>query len=276
MTYIETIKEEYILKVNPDNTIITVSDVQEILLKIMLEFDRICDKHNLDYVLAFGSMLGAVRHGGFIPWDDDIDVFMERDQYLMLVEILKKELREPFYFQCFEVNDKYNVTIPNMKIKIKNTHIEEKATIIKNRLDGNGLFIDIFVFDSISENKFNHLFHSFVATMIMPWIILLDLIKIDSRFFNKLLYKYSLWYANKNKDSKYGYQSISWTYNGIKHRKLEKKDMFPSIPWKFEGYTFKIANNYDKVLTESYGDYMQLPKKEQRQPKHIKEIKIDL
>lgn len=242
----------------------------------MIEFDRICIKNHLDYALAFGSMLGAIRHNGFIPWDDDIDIFMERDQYLKLVEVLKEELKPPFYFQCFEVNDKYNVTIPNMKIKIDGTYIEEKATIIKNRLKGNGLFIDIFVFDSVSENKLNHIVHSSIATLIMPWIIVFDLIKIDSRFFNKLLYKFSNWYARKNKHSIYAYQSISWTYNGIKHRKIEKKDMFPSIAWKFEGHSFRIGNNYDKVLRETYGDYMQLPSEKDQQPKHIKEIFINL
>ena len=276
MIVIKAKEKKYILKVNSDNTVITVKDVQDILLKIMLEFDRLCKNNDLDYSLAFGTMLGAVRHDGFIPWDDDIDVFMEREDYLKLVNVLKKELKAPFYFQCFENDDKYNVTIPNMKIKIENTFIEEKSTIIKNRLDGNGLFIDIFVFDSISENKINHLFHSAVASMFMPIIVGLDLINVESKWFNKKLYNYALNYSNKNKESKYAYQSISWPYNGIKHRKILKEDMFPSIPYKFEGHTLRIGNNYDKVLRETYGDYMQLPSENYRIPKHIKEIKIDL
>ena len=117
----------------------------------MVEFDQICNKHNLDYALAFGSMLGAVRHNGFIPWDDDIDILMTRTEYLKLVEILKTELKSPFYFQCFEIDERYNSTIPNMKIKIENTFIKEN-TLIKNRLKGDGIFIDIFVFDSVSPN----------------------------------------------------------------------------------------------------------------------------
>ncbi|NLC54652.1 MAG: LicD family protein [Erysipelothrix sp.] len=268
--------ENYVIKENQDGTVITVKDIQKVLLKIMVEFDRICNKHNLDYVLAFGSQLGAVRHHGFIPWDDDIDIWMTRKAYLKLVEILKQELKSPFYFQCFEKEDKYNVTIPNMKIKIENTFLKEKNTIIKNRLDGEGLFIDIFILDSISENKYKHLFHRIVSTSIMPFIIIFDIMNIDSRFFTKLLYRYSNWYANKNKDSKYGYLSLSWTYDSFKDRRVLKSDVFPSIKWQFEDYSFRIANNYDKILKETYGDYMQLPKQASRQPKHIKEIIIDL
>lgn len=242
----------------------------------MLEFDRICVKHNLDYVLAFGSMLGAVRHDGFIPWDDDIDIWMTRPDYFKLIKALNNELEPPFYFQCFEVNDKYNVTIPNMKIKIENTYIKEKATIIKNRLSGDGIFIDIFIFDSISENKTNHLIHRTLSSLIMPFIIGFDLVGIDSRLFTKILYKYSNWYANKNKDSKYAYLSLSWTYDNFKDRRVLKEDVFPSVLHTFEGYTFRVANNYDKVLSATYGDYMQMPDEKSKIPKHIKEIKINL
>ena len=268
--------KQYVLKENQDGSVITVKDVQDVLLKIMLELDRICIKYDLDYVLAFGSMLGAVRHNGFIPWDDDIDIWMTRPDYLKLVEALKKELKSPFYFQCFETDDKYNVTIPNMKIKIENTFVKEKATIIKNRLDGEGLFIDIFIFDSISESKINHLLHRIFSTLIMPFIISFDLIGIDSRLFTKTLYKYSNWYANKNKESKYAYLSLSWTYDDFKDRRVLKDDVFPSVPHNFEGHKFRIANNYDKVLGATYGDYMQIPDEKSKTPKHIKEIKINL
>ena len=265
---------KYIIKVNDDKSVVTVKDVQTILLKIMVEFDRICNKHNLDYALAFGSMLGAVRHNGFIPWDDDIDILMTRTEYLKLVEILKTELKSPFYFQCFEIDDRYNSTIPNMKIKIQNTFIKEN-TLIKNRLKGDGIFIDIFVFDSVSPNKYVHMFHQLTAILIAPLIILLDLLKVKRNYFNTLLYKYSLWYAKKYQDSPYAFQSLSWVYNNWNAR-LKKTDMFPSIPWDFEGYKFRIANNYDKVLKEMYGDYKKLPSAKGQIPKHIKDIKIDI
>ncbi len=241
----------------------------------MIEFDQICNKYNLDYALAFGSMLGAVRHNGFIPWDDDIDILMTRQAYFKLVEILKIELKPPFYFHCFEVDDKYNSTIPNMKIKIENTYVIEKNTLIKNRLKGDGIFIDIFVFDSVSSNKLVHLFHKTNAALIMPWIIFLDFFNVKSNFFNKLLYKYSLWYATRNEKSAYAFQSLSWVYNNWTSR-LKKTDMFPSIPWDFEGYKFRIANNYDKVLKETYGDYKKLPSAKAQSPKHIKDIKINI
>lgn len=266
---------DYIVKENSDGSKIYLKDVQAILLDILSEFDRIINKYDLDYTLAFGSELGAIRHQGFIPWDDDIDIFMLREDYLKLIEILKTELKSPYYFQCFEVNDKYNVLTPTMKIMIEDTVIKEK-TLITNKLGDNGLFIDIFLFESISENKLNHLFHRTLSTLIMPIIIILDLIKIDSRFFNKMLYNYAIYYSNKNKDSKYAYLNLCWTFDSLKDRRLLKSDVFPSKKAKFEDKEFRVSNNSHNVLKVVYGEnYMQAPSIEKQKPHHIDEIIIN-
>lgn len=266
---------EYVLKENSDGTKITLGEVQDILLEIMVEFDRIATKYDIDYALAFGSELGAIRHNGFIPWDDDIDIYMEYEQYLKLVEALKTDLKAPYYFQCFETDDRYNVLTPTMKIKIDNTYIKEK-TLLKNRLKKDGLFIDIFLFDSISESKFKHNCAHLVSAAIMPFIVLLDLLRIDSRFFTKLLYKHARRYSDKNKDSEYGFQSISWVWDGIKNTRIKKSDVFPSRPHQFENHTFRVSRNSDKVLSKKYGkNYMTPPPKELQKPHHIEDIEIE-
>ncbi len=266
---------DYILKENSDGTVITLKQVQDILLEILVEFDRIINKYDLDYTLAFGSELGAIRHNGFIPWDDDIDVFMQYDDYLKLVSALQKELKPPFYFQCYEDNDKYNTLTPTMKIKIDDTYIKEK-TLLTNRLEKNGLFIDIFVLDSISPSDFKHKLNQAYSIMLMPIIVALDLLKIDSRFFTKLLYNHGRKYADRNKDSEDAYLNISWTFEGLKVKRLKKKDVFPSKPHVFEDKMFRVSNNSHEVLKVKYGeDYMTLPPKEMQKPHHIEEISIE-
>ena len=79
-----------------------VKEVQNIGLEILKEFIRICDIHNLRYFLGYGSAIGTVRHQGFIPWDDDIDVFMPREDYELFCEICKKELDSKFFLQNYK------------------------------------------------------------------------------------------------------------------------------------------------------------------------------
>ncbi len=267
--------KEYILQENEDGTVITVKDVQEILLDIVVEFDRIINKYNLDYTLAYGSELGAIRHNGFIPWDDDIDIFMEREDYTKLIDALNEDLSEDYYFQCYETNDKYNTLTPAMKIKAKGTHIEEK-TLITNRLQDNGIFIDIFIFSGISETPFKHYLAQTYSIILMPVIILLDLIKIDSRFFTKRLYNHGIRYEKKNANSKYGSLNVTWTFNGYTHTPVLKTDVFPSVKHQFEDKVFRVSRNSDAVLSQMYGkDYMTPPKVENQVPHHIIKISID-
>ena len=95
---------EYILKEKSDGQVITVKDVQNVLIEMMKDIDELCRKNNIEYVLTGGSTLGAIRHGGFIPWDDDLDIAMMRDQYKKFIKVLKTQLSDKYVFHCFEVN----------------------------------------------------------------------------------------------------------------------------------------------------------------------------
>jgi len=79
---------DYILKTNPDGSVVTVADVQHVLLEMLKDIDALCQKHQIPYFLNGGSALGAVRHQGFIPWDDDADIAMMRSDYLRLQSVL--------------------------------------------------------------------------------------------------------------------------------------------------------------------------------------------
>ena len=113
---------EYIIK-EENGEKITIKTVQKELYKILIEIDRICEKNNIDYFLTGGTCLGAVRHKGFIPWDDDADIGMSRKDYKKFIKTLKKDLSENFTYHCYEKDKRYLVTWPAMKIRIKNTYI---------------------------------------------------------------------------------------------------------------------------------------------------------
>ena len=102
-----------------------VREVHPILLKLILELDRICRKNNIPYALSFGSALGIHNYGGFIPWDDDMDVAIDYFDIPRLVEALRNDLSDEFSFDCYEDNKRYNVLIPTFKIRYKNSYIKE-------------------------------------------------------------------------------------------------------------------------------------------------------
>ena len=114
--YIEK-REEYILKELADGTKVTVRDLQLEVLSIMDEIHRVCEKNKIPYFLIAGSALGICNYGGFIPWDDDMDIAVPREDWLRFIEALKKDLDTKFYFDCYEIDSKYNtISGPTMKV----------------------------------------------------------------------------------------------------------------------------------------------------------------
>ena len=103
-------KDEYVIYNNGNNKV-TVRQLQLEVLSIMDEVHRVCVKNNIDYALIAGSMLGIVNYKGFIPWDDDMDVCVKREDWNRFIEALKKDLSDDFYFQCYETDKRFNTII---------------------------------------------------------------------------------------------------------------------------------------------------------------------
>ena len=122
-----------------------------VMLDLLVEFDRVCKKNDIKYFASGGTMLGAIRHKGFIPWDDDIDVMMERSDYIKLSKIAEEEFRHPYFFQT-----KYSDPCSSDSIaKLRNSDTTALLDAeFNSKMDYNrGIFIDIFVLDNIPDNE---------------------------------------------------------------------------------------------------------------------------
>ena len=120
-----------------------LKELQNVMLQMMIEIDRICRKNNIQYILSGGTMLGAVRHHGFIPWDDDMDIAMPRKDYDRFVEIANSELPERFRLECYENTRDYPYNFG--KVRDVNTIFKEKFTASLNI--NHGVYIDVFPMD---------------------------------------------------------------------------------------------------------------------------------
>lgn len=247
-----------------------VKQIQKISFEILLEIDRICKKNNIPYMLVAGTALGAVRHQGFIPWDDDLDIGMTQDAFDNFIEALKKDLSDDYYFHCFDTDKKYNVVIPQMKVRKKNTYIQEVNFLLKNKCEGDGLFVDVFVYDHLSDHPLiNNLFRCYMY----PYAYLLML--LDNLGFNPILLKTGFvnsakWFARKNKHSKTWGYSMTWVFSKLsRQHEYKQEDLFPYIYTIFENGQFPIAHNPDAFLKIEIGeDYMTPPPIDKQKPKH--------
>lgn len=251
-----------------------VKKIQKVALDILIEIDRVCKKNNIEYILACGTALGAVRHQGFIPWDDDLDIAMTRENYGRFLEALKNDLGEDFYYHCFEIDQRYNVLLPSMKIRKKNTYILERNTLLKHHCDGDGLFVDVFVYDHISESKLvNGIFRAWMDVQ-AAIIFILDNLHFNPVFLKKFFIKNDIWFSKCNKHSKKWGLSLTWVFNKPTRQQVYDEDtLFPFQMMPFEGRLFPMPHNTDAFLKAEIGDdYMTLPPVEKRISKHTVEF----
>ncbi len=206
-----------------------------------------------------------------------MDVIVDYANYFKLLKALKTELNEDFYYQCFENDKAYNVLIPAMKIRKRHTYVKEVNRFLKNRCaSGDGLFLDVFIFDSMSENKGVHLLHRFASSLLMPPIVLLENLNFNPVFLKNVLVKYTQWYADHYHDSQDIYFTLRWTWDGFKDKRVKRTDLYPTRRVQFEDGFYPVPNQYDQYLTIAYSsNYMTPPPEDKRYAKHIVDIEIE-
>ena len=267
----------YIIKENNDGTLVTVRMLQLKLLEIIKEIDRVCKKNNIEYFLAGGSCLGAVRHKGFIPWDDDMDIGMKRSEFKKFIKALDKDLDFKYTYHCYEKNKKYPVAWPAMKIRMKNTYIREINRLLPNTCtDCDGIFIDVFIYDYMSNNKFLDFPLRFINTLLMPFIVLFDNIGLSMVPLKEIFRFNARIYGKLCKKSLYFADEITWTFRLKKPFKYKYSDIYPLTETIFEDTILPIPGNYNEYLIKNYGiNYMKYPDKNKRFAKHTLDINLN-
>lgn len=265
-----------------------IRPLQMVCLEILKEIDRVCEKHKILYWLEGGSMLGTVRHHGFIPWDDDLDIAMFRDDYNRFLKIAPQELKSDYFLQTEETDPDYPLFFA--KVRKNNTYINEEK--LEQFQIHKGIFVDIFPVDRMpmtdSQIKRHRiylwlLFRLYFQTgkriipvspvLSKPVItFFLRMVRPNKKklrnYINKIYTKYNLREQYRYTSSWTMSQKMSWLY------KKEWHDTFEKI--KFEDMTVKIPGGYHDLLTNAYGDYMTPPPKEKQVPGHGLSFSIDV
>lgn len=256
-----------------------LENIQRILLGYLLDVDRICKNHKIKYFLGGGTLLGAIRHNGFIPWDDDADIMMLREDYDKFLKVAQSELPPTLFLQT-SYTDKH-CHYPFAKIRINDTMY---ATYYSKSHTGmnNGLAFDIFSHDQTANSKLGRKLHLQFTLLVRSMIFNKwnkrktdNGHKVQSFFANILKaitpipvsewMQYKLFNMFNKSDSKYLYDGMG---RNIYKGDFPKYYLDEAIEWEFEGYKFPVPKEYDKYLRYLYGDYTQLVLPWQRQTCH--------
>lgn len=249
-------------------------------LEILKLVKTICSQNNLTYYLVGGTLLGAVRHNGFIPWDDDLDIAMLRSDYNKFIDLCKNGvLGEEYFLHHTEIDPNY--WLPFAKIKKNNTLFDE--AVYRNINTHKGIFIDIFPLDFIPKN-YGIMYHlrAKIIKKISLVIIMKKVGKISCDFvtniLDKLLFLVSIKRLARFRDllcARYSHGRYIISY-GSNYKYTKQTMPFeyykPATPILFEGELFYAPNKYIKYLEHLFKNWEELPPKEERRnhnPTHV-------
>ena len=258
---------------NPEGSVLR--NIQLNLLEILVEFDRVCRKNGIRYWLDSGTLLGAMRHGGFIPWDDDLDICILRKDYRKLIRILDKDLEYPF-----KLNELRKSNGRDAVNHVPISRVINQSFLVSRKKDKDGnpiyepIWIDIFPLENgslrmkrfvektygkllrrkvymIQDGTFKHLVSAVLEPLCIPLFLPLR------------------WYGRIFHNSAYTHDF------GIDFKSIRlKKDIFPLSECTFEGKTFLCPKDPDSYLTGIFGDWRTLPDEKDRITHHFNNYKI--
>ncbi len=244
-------------------------------LEMLVEFDRVCRKHNIDYVLFGGSLLGAVRHKGYIPWDDDADIGMLRKDYEKFKKYMNEMDPSICYFQDHETDHEYRWGYGKLRrtgskyVRVGQEHLKCKT----------GIFVDVFPMDDIPRSVVGQIlqdWHCYCLRKILwsevakynekgfwkIWFTLLSKIPVSVPFA-----QYKTYARKSRKNSPNRVRCLAFPATGTLYKKnpLSERYGMPKSwftdrkEYLFEGKQFYSSRDYDTVLKYIYGDYMKIP-----------------
>ena len=255
-----------------------LNKLHEVLIMITEEIKRVCDLNGICYSLTGGSMIGAIRHKGFIPWDDDMDVAMLRSEYDKFVEACKVQLKPQFEIQTMENDENYFYGFA--KIILKDTYLVQRTH--ENTQQKKGIYVDVFPLDNVPESEsarkrqkhLNYLLIKMLSRKAKVDIEDKKSIKKQIGFhlldcFNLFFSMHSLRYKLVNNMTKYNDQKTEYVcnmggYYGYDRETAPREYFENTSLMKFNNAEFSVIREYDAYLTHVYGDYMKLPPEEKR------------
>lgn len=249
----DNLRQKLKQKYNPEGS--ELREYQKYLLRVLIDFDKTCKKLGVKYWLSSGTVLGAIRHGGFIPWDDDIDVEMPWEDYQIFLKNFK--VTSNYAIQTLDNDRAYMYSFA--KFRDLNSEIIESQISYSKDFIYKGAYIDIF-YTEYRYKIISGLFYSWFvfAIKLNHWIKNQRLKNFAIKCCKKIGWNCALLLRHLLKPfpgKKYGYGFGC----GFYRQDLNYKDIFPLRDIVFEGHTFPGPGNPDGYLTSIYGDYMQIP-----------------
>ena len=255
--------------------------VRQTQFEIAKEIRRVCEENDIRYFLAHGTFLGAVRHGGFIPWDDDMDMGMLRQDYEKFCRIAPQKLKPEFCLQTWYTEPNY--ALPFGKVMKRGTvYLENKKT---RRLENNGIYVDIFPYDyapedPVQRDRVTAAMLSIYRTKLMkcgykPWMEENGI--VWKKRIGYLFYQLKALFVSQQGLAR-DYDTLAVAVHDspviCERNGRTKLDCYDRscveelADYTFEGEVFKGPKNYDQYLTNLYGDYMVLPPEGERENRH--------
>jgi len=260
--------------------------VKAIELEILIEIDRICKKHGIKYTLDGGTAIGAVRHGGFIPWDDDIDLLLLRPEYEKLCKVLKTDLdRSRFYYQDFRKTEGYRWG--HGKVRRKGTVF---ARLNQEHLPyAQGIFLDLWPYDNVPDSVLLKPLHAFACFMVQKTAyskvgvtVNKGVVKLVYAALNcvpeKALHgmmRGLIRLSNSKKNAKH-VRMLTYSLPKNTYPFGYKREWFENLTEiEFEGHRFPIVRDYNEWLSYKYGDdFMELPAEKDRRIHPVSALKL--
>lgn len=253
---------------------LTKEEIKKIELDMLKYIDKICLENNIKYTLIGGSLIGAIRHKGMIPWDDDIDIALTYEEYNKLMSILKNS-NNSYVLLNHEINSDFYFSFT--KLVYNKTQLKEQGF---DFISGYGVFVDIFCYYKVPNNarkrekhfkklKFYNKMLGGIKKVYKDEHLLKNLMKYMRHYYLKLvgkehyfkkLKKLHIKYQNSASDHLLSDWPVYSYYQEIKHKSYFNE--YIRVP--FENLEVWIIKDYDKYLKEVFGDYMKLPKESER------------
>ena len=262
-----------------DNQVLKKLQMTEI--EILCVIDQFCIENDIPYTLAWGSAIGAVRHKGFIPWDDDVDICMDRYDYERFIDLWRAHPQDGYYLQ--DTREDTNSTINHSKVMKENTFYGSQKAYEAG--EKQGVFVDIFPWDRVPDRKYKILKTKLWAAVRMVYtrgypftsgsrflsVLSKCMLMLPAKLKASILRKANRQVVRyQNLTDHYHYMDFSCPEMLNKRYQAEVMKEFTRVP--FETAAFSLTKAYDEMLTVTYGDYMKLPPEEERVCKHMQEI----